>query len=116
MGSENTPSKEVVQQVNDLLTQFLKHKGDGANKNDLERYLADENVNPLTHDFDLLSWWKDNSKRFKVLSQIVRDVLVVQVSTVASESTFCTGGRILDPFRSSLSPKMVEALVCSQNW
>ncbi|KAL7238995.1 hypothetical protein ACSBR2_004984 [Camellia fascicularis] len=27
-----------------------------------------------------------------------------------------TGGRILDPFRSSLSPSMVEALVCTQNW
>ncbi|KAG5566734.1 hypothetical protein RHGRI_002319 [Rhododendron griersonianum] len=38
------------------------------------------------------------------------------VSTVASESAFSTGGRVLDPFRSSLSPSMVDTLVCTQNW
>ena len=38
------------------------------------------------------------------------------ISTVASESAFSTGGRILDEFRSSLTPFMVEALVCTQDW
>ncbi|XP_042939813.1 uncharacterized protein LOC122274988 isoform X2 [Carya illinoinensis] len=28
----------------------------------------------------------------------------------------CYGGRVLDSFRSSLSPRTVEALVCTQNW
>ncbi|XP_024027024.1 zinc finger BED domain-containing protein RICESLEEPER 2-like [Morus notabilis] len=112
----NTPKERPVQAVNELLSQFLKQRGANMEKNDLDRYLADENVNPLTPDFDILEWWKDNSKKFKVLSQIARDVLAVQVSTVASESAFSTGGRILDPFRSSLNPKMVEALVCTQNW
>uniref|UniRef100_A0A803N1G0 HAT C-terminal dimerisation domain-containing protein n=1 Tax=Chenopodium quinoa TaxID=63459 RepID=A0A803N1G0_CHEQI len=27
-----------------------------------------------------------------------------------------TGGRTLDPFRSSLTPKMVQALLCTQDW
>ena len=51
-----------------------------------------------------------------MLSKLARDVLVVPVSTVASESVFSTGGRILDPFRSSLSPLMVQNLVCAQDW
>ena len=35
---------------------------------------------------------------------------------MASESAFSTAGYVLDPFRSSLSPLMVEALICGQNW
>ena len=50
------------------------------------------------------------------MSKLARDVLAVPVSTVASKSAFSTGGRILDPFRSSLSPLMVQNLVCAQDW
>ena len=84
--------------------------------NDVDKYLAEEPVNPMTSSFDILLWWKDNSNRYKILSMIAKDVLAIPVSTVASESAFSTSGRILDSFRSSLSPKMVEALVCTQNW
>ncbi|KAK3210740.1 hypothetical protein Dsin_015446 [Dipteronia sinensis] len=45
-----------------------------------------------------------------------KDIFAIPVSTIASESTFSTGGRILDAFRSSLTPKTVEALICTQNW
>ncbi|KAH9604729.1 hypothetical protein KSS87_013687 [Heliosperma pusillum] len=47
---------------------------------------------------------------------MARDILAIPVSTVASESAFSTGGRILDQFRSSLSSRMVEGLVCAQYW
>ena len=51
-----------------------------------------------------------------MLSKLARDVLAIPVSTITSESAFSTGGRILDPFRSSLSPLMVQNLVCAQDW
>ncbi|XP_041020371.1 uncharacterized protein LOC121261986 [Juglans microcarpa x Juglans regia] len=57
-----------------------------------------------------------NSIRYRVLSRVARDVLAVPISTVASESAFSTAGRVLDLFCSSLSPLMVEALICTQNW
>ena len=66
--------------------------------------------------FDILGWWKVNSMKFPILTKIARDILSAPVSIVASQSAFSTGGRILDPFRSSLKPKMVEALICTKNW
>ncbi|KAL5699325.1 hypothetical protein ACHQM5_011702 [Ranunculus cassubicifolius] len=53
---------------------------------------------------------------YPTLALVARDILAIQVSTVASESAFSTGGRVIDPFRSSLTPKSVEALICFQNW
>ncbi|KAH0660529.1 hypothetical protein KY289_029277 [Solanum tuberosum] len=61
-------------------------------------------------------WWKVNSPRFPILSQLSRDVLAIPMSSVASECAFSTGGRILDPFRSSLTPKCVQCLIYVQDW
>ncbi|GJY44185.1 zinc finger BED domain-containing protein RICESLEEPER 2-like protein [Tanacetum coccineum] len=35
---------------------------------------------------------------------------------VASKSAFSTDGRVIDKFRSSLTPKTAEGLICSQDW
>ncbi|XP_045811027.1 zinc finger BED domain-containing protein RICESLEEPER 3-like isoform X1 [Trifolium pratense] len=67
-------------------------------------------------DLDVLIWWKDNCTRYPVLARIAREVLAIPVSTVASESAFSTGGRVLDAYRSSLSAITVEPLICTQDW
>lgn len=64
----------------------------------------------------MLNWWKVNGGKYKVLSNVAKDILAILISTVASESAFSTGGQILDPFQASLNPKMVESLICGQNW
>ena len=65
---------------------------------------------------DILQWWKLNSTKYPILSYMALDILVIPVSIVASELAFSTGGRILDPHRTSQKPYTVEALVCAQNW
>ncbi|XP_050233558.1 zinc finger BED domain-containing protein RICESLEEPER 2-like [Mercurialis annua] len=84
-------------------------------KSELEKYLHDARENTQS-SFDLLGWWKSNASKYHTLSLIARDVLAMPVSTVASESAFSTGGRVLDSFRSALTPRLVESLICSQNW
>ena len=59
---------------------------------------------------------KEQSTRFPILSTMTRDVLAIPISTVASESAISTSGRILDDSRTSLTPFVVEALVCTQDW
>jgi hypothetical protein len=65
--------------------------------------------------FDALIWWKDHKRECPILSQIARDVLVVQISTIASDSSFSVGGGVIDPYRSQLDPEMVEALICTKD-
>ena len=57
-----------------------------------------------------------NSSRYPILASIAREVLAIPISSVASESTFSTGGRILDAYRSSLTSASVEALMCTEDW
>ncbi|XP_057532311.1 zinc finger BED domain-containing protein RICESLEEPER 2-like [Amaranthus tricolor] len=84
-------------------------------KTEADKYL-DEVIEEDGDGFDISTWWKNNSSRFPILSLVTRDVLAIPVSTVASESAFRTGGRVLDSFRSSLSPKMAKALISCQDW
>lgn len=84
-------------------------------KNEVDLYLM-EKLEKKSHGFDILNWWKVNSNKYPILGQMARDVLAMPVSTVASESSFSTEGRVRTCYRSSLTPKTVEALICTQNW
>ncbi|CAN0893024.1 Putative AC9 transposase [Linum grandiflorum] len=82
----------------------------------------DEDDEPLTiedvnaSNYDILGWRMRNKMRYSILSAMARDVLVVPITTVASESTFSTRCRILNSFRTSLTSNIVEALICARNW
>jgi hypothetical protein len=87
-------------------------------KSDLEVYLEEPrySVEDMGVTFDVLKWWNQNSSKYPILSKLARDVLAIPITTVASESAFSAGGRILDDYRSSLSKDMVEILVCGSDW
>jgi hypothetical protein len=116
VGTSNTVD-DLMETQNDELDCYLydTNVADLNNLNELEKYMAD----PLlkhSGSFDILSWWRGKTKEYPILTQIARDVLAVQVSTVASESAFSSGGRVIDPYRSSLKLEMVEALICTKDW
>ncbi|KAA0038191.1 zinc finger BED domain-containing protein RICESLEEPER 2-like isoform X3 [Cucumis melo var. makuwa] len=86
-------------------------------------YLPKDDI-PIVEDWDnakvfvkfLKTFSEVNSSRFKIISQVARDIYSIPISTVPFESAFSTGGRVLDSFRSSLTPQTAEALICAQNW
>ncbi|XP_060969804.1 zinc finger BED domain-containing protein RICESLEEPER 2-like [Cannabis sativa] len=114
--TENATFKSNASSSSTSLLIKLRFVSSEVATNDLDDYLNDRKEKLLDNvDFDILDWWKRNSSKYPIVSHVAKDVLAVQISSVASESTFSNGGRILDPFRSSLSPKTVEALICSKN-
>jgi hypothetical protein len=92
-------------------------------KADLDIYLEEdvfisesENGNDSDANFDALVWWKSNALNYRILSKMARDLLVVPISTVASESSFNAGGRVIEPCRVSLSIDTVQMLLSGLDW
>ncbi|WVZ80615.1 hypothetical protein U9M48_028074 [Paspalum notatum var. saurae] len=80
---------------------------------ELETYLVKPPI-PRSDTFDILAWWKSNSSEYPTLPRMARDILAVPASMVASESAFSMR-RIISDFRSRLTSKTVEALICLQD-
>jgi hypothetical protein len=113
-GSSGETGKRPYELMN-RYSKLMTSNSDDQHKSELDWYLMEEIEKP-NENFDILNWWKVNSTKFPVRAQIAHIVLAILITTVASESAFSTGGRVLDPFRSSLAPITIEALVCTQNW
>ena len=62
--------------------------------------------------FDLLDWWKTNQNKYLVFFIMACDILLVPISTVASEALFLVGGGVISNKRSGFSPETIESLVC----
>ncbi|GAB4853086.1 hypothetical protein Ancab_040585 [Ancistrocladus abbreviatus] len=122
MGHNDIDSQNINEvDVHNLMEyEFVKQarsKESLEKKTELDRYLEETlEVHTIGRHFDILGWWKRNMERFPILALMAKDILAIPVSTVASESAFSTGNRVLDPFRSSLTPRLVEVLICSQDW
>ncbi|XP_057791219.1 uncharacterized protein LOC131008352 [Salvia miltiorrhiza] len=83
-------------------------------RGEVEHYLDDDPI-PENDAFDVLDWWK-RDQMYPTLQKIAKDILAIPVSSVASESAFSTGGRVVSAHRSRLHSRTVEALMCLQNW
>lgn len=115
----NTLAQEEASEsfTNVYLSSFKRFRSEikDENRTELDKYLS-EGIEDATADFDILGWWKLSASRYPILSKMARDVLAIPASTVASESAFSAGGRVLDPYRTSLTPRMVQALICTKDW
>lgn len=83
-------------------------------KSELDHYLEEDTL-PESGGFDILRYWNIELK-YPTLQRIAKDLLAIPASTVASESAFSMGGRVISPHRSRLAANTIEALMCMQNW
>ena len=86
-----------------------------SKQSEYDMYLKDELVPPDVN-LDVLEWWKVNGHKYPTISRMARDVLAIPASTVASESAFSTGSRVISDYRSHLTSETVTALICLQDW
>ena len=115
----NSPKKKVIKTesdsaIEDLLGDiFVTKVVPGASLIDrLEKEFStyrNEPVIPLRSN--PLTWWKENERRFPLLSRVAKKYLCVQSTSVASERIFSTAGDIVIAQRASLTPENVDILI-----
>ncbi|KAL4581402.1 hypothetical protein LXL04_017616 [Taraxacum kok-saghyz] len=115
--------QQIPQQVvdcdddNDFFGNYLSSRGVNSRmvETELDSYLNKPSIK-YNKNFYILSWWKLNELRYPIVAQMAKDILGIQISTVASESTFSTGRQVITDYRSNLSVGIVEALICTADW
>ncbi|KAK5804141.1 hypothetical protein PVK06_031790 [Gossypium arboreum] len=86
-----------------------------SEKSQLDIYLEEPELE-LNSQIDVLDYWSKSSVRYNELSLLAYDLLAIPISTVASESAFSMGKKVITLLRSSLKPKTVQAVVCLDDW
>jgi hypothetical protein len=68
---------------------FIKHLEENNSEcmSEVDRYFLD-GCEASTNEFDILLWWRVNALKYSIIAEIVRDILVIPISIVASESAF----------------------------
>ncbi|XP_026428312.1 zinc finger BED domain-containing protein RICESLEEPER 2-like [Papaver somniferum] len=109
----------AAQEGSDFLQEYVATQERGGNVltdlSELDEYLG-ETYRGCLNSLDILNYWKNHEQQYPVLSRMAGDILSIHISTVASESAFSIGGRVIDRFRSSLLPENAEALITTRDW
>ncbi|PNX66797.1 HAT family dimerization domain-containing protein, partial [Trifolium pratense] len=101
--------------VDEEFEEFENQETTVIGKTELDTYL-DELRMPSSTCFDILTYWKERSRKSPTLARIACDILSIPITTVASESAFSIGARVLTKYRSSMKDESVQALMCARSW
>jgi hypothetical protein len=71
---------------------------------------------PVDEEAEPLFWWKAHLNEFPILSNMARDYLTIQATSVASEQAFSIAGNAITKTRNRLLPETVRASLCVKSW
>ncbi|CAH8260812.1 unnamed protein product [Arabidopsis lyrata] len=100
-----------------LFQEFLKFEGSSREfgESELGSYLK-EPVMKWNKDFKALEWWKEESQKYPILSQVARDILSIPISRATSYDAYVADRRECPEFVVSMKAELVNAMMCSKSW
>ena len=96
-GSANIDSSGRQQDSDEEYDIYLSHRSSQSEKTQLALYLNEASLD-IRADIDILEHWKKASDHFPILASMARDILAIPISTVAFESTFSIGKKLISPW------------------
>ena len=71
-------AEESMKRYNNIYKQHLADEDCVECKSELDRFLLEASVDPEMEDFDILDWWRVNSSRYRILSQVALTTVLKQ--------------------------------------
>lgn len=112
----NRTNEEASQNSRNYFLNIINHQvyspGENLEFDEINSYLNtsnDINIDPLL-------WWKEHQNKYPTLSQIAKDYLCIQATSVASEQAFSVAGNTITPTRNKLDPETARAILCLKSW
>ncbi|KAI2644214.1 E3 SUMO-protein ligase ZBED1 [Labeo rohita] len=110
--SSTTTTKKKEKSLSGLpqrITSSRLNKATSGNENVSDKVLSEmmmyKSLPTISVDTDPLAWWKMHADEMFLLANAARKYLCVPATSVPSERMFSTGGHILSPQQSRLSPE-----------
>ena len=79
---------------------------------ELDQYLS----LPVDEEIEPLLWWQSRVSEFPILSEMARDFLTIQATSVASEQAFSVASNTITKTRNRLLPETARACLCMKSW
>lgn len=97
--------------IKSLANQFLP-TNNTCTSDEVEKYLSlpkEDECNPLM-------WWCTHKEAFPSLSEMAKDYLAIQSTSVSCEQAFSIAGLTVSKLRNRLDPKTSRTLLCLKSW
>lgn len=111
--NEATSKNEEAEESPDEFFDFMHKRAANKEPKEFQKYLHFPLSAPKVK---VLEYWRSQKDEFPNLSNMARDYLGAQSSSVAVERDFSMGTHLVSPTRCSLLPETIRACMCLKSW